>query len=421
MELQARLGMLAAHAASLSALQWLTIISLLLCIVLVTAMSMQTRRHTQLRRELAIGGAAGPPSSQPSFDAHSLEGLGLAPIDRVFPRRPAQFLALVATVAIGAWLLGFALAPDVKHFLASPEWTFQPLYIAAHLIALRLFINVFTRNFAAGISQLDMSRLHAMRGIRAVLGPWGGMMALLIALPFCYFDFNYLYGPRYTRMGGDNVVRSADYVMWGIWSLEWFINAFIWVLLIGFMIKNCLTLRRFPFRSPIHVVLSDKQYRPFLQMSAQGATVVLGFSFVTVLYLYYTGGELTDYLGLGITVALLVFCFVPPWLVLRSKVDESVRKEIVRLRSEAGLAASARTAASGSPAGEAATMEQKFEQMTSLLKLWHLQNLYGDLGQTEAKAILFRLLAPAATIGWQVANNYTAFASRLGKLLTGAG
>jgi hypothetical protein len=306
----------------------------------------------------------------------------------------------------------------VKHFLMSPEWTFQPLYIIAHSVTLRLFINVFTRNFAAGISHLDMSKMHALRGIRVVLGSWGALMALLVALPFCYFDFKYLYGPRYARMGRDDMVRSIDFVMWGIWSLEWFINAFIWVLLIGFMVKNCMTLARFPFRSPIHLVLSDKHYRPFLQMSAQGATVVLGFSCVTVLYLYYTGGELTDYLGLGITVALLVFCFVPPWLVLRSKVDACVRDEMLKLRSEAGLAPQTRTPLANAAAGDDGTIEKKFEQMASLLKLWHLQNLYGNLGQTEAKAILFRLMAPAATIGWQVANNYTELAARLTRLLS---
>lgn len=380
-------------------------------------MALLSVRHARLRRELALTSGSMAPESQPALDAHALQGIGLSPIDRVFPRQPGQFLALVAIVALGTWLVGYMLAPDVKNFLASPEWRFQPIYIAAHLIALRVFINVFTRNFAAGISHLDMSKLHALRGVRVVLGPAGALLALLVALPFCYFDFLYLYGPRYVPLGRDQVVRGVDFLMWGIWSLEWFINAFIWVLLIGFMIKNCMTLARFPFRSPIHLVLSDKQYRPFLQMSAQGATVVLGFSCVTVLYLYTTGGELTDYLGLAITVSLLVVCFVPPWLVLRDKVDACVRTEMMRLRSEAGLAQQAHELPLiGAEAGR--SIDSKFEQMASLLKLWHLQNLYGNLGQTEAKAILFRLMAPAATIGWQVANNYTELAQRLLRLVS---
>ncbi|CAN0379543.1 unnamed protein product, partial [Phaeothamnion confervicola] len=159
------------------------------------------------------------------------------------------------------------LAPDTQRFLTSTEWWFQPFYIATHLVALRLFINVFTRNFAAGVSHLDVARPLAMRGIKPILGIRGAALAALIALPFSALDFNYLFTPRYQRMGGDEIVRAGDYLMWGVWTLEWFINAFIWVLLIGFMFKNLTTIRRYPFRNPIHVVLEDKLYRAFLQMS----------------------------------------------------------------------------------------------------------------------------------------------------------
>ena len=291
------------------------------------------RRHAvaaprRLKRELARPEIE--PAAERARDGGgvlALEGISLSPIDRVFPRRPRQFLCWSHRLDRG-WLVGYLLAPNKQHFLTSSEWRFQPFYVAVHLIALRLFINVFTRNYAAGVVHLDMSRAHALKGIRPILGPWGALAAAVVALPFCYFDFLYLFSPRYARMGRDEIVRAIDYLMWGIWSLEWFINAFIWVLLVGFMIKNCMTIRRFPFRAPIDAVLHDKHYRPFLQMSSKGATVVLGFSICTVIYLTYTGGELTDYLGLGITVTLLFVCFVPPWLLLRAKVDEAVQREI---------------------------------------------------------------------------------------------
>ena len=62
---------------------------------------------------------------------------------------------------------------------------------------------------------------------------------------------------------------------------------------------------------------------------------------------------------------------------------------------------------------------KRLEEVHALLRIWHLQNLYGNLGQTEAKAILFRLMAPAATIGWQVANNYGSLTQSVGKMLGG--
>ena len=409
---------------------WLTAAVAVICFGLIVAMVVQSRTHSRMKLALAEGPASDAGGSDSAANGLTLDGMALSPIDRVFPRRPMEFLALVSFVSIGTWIAGYTLAPDKRHFLSSPEWLFQPFYVAAHLIALRLFINVFTRNYAAGVLQLDVSFRQALRGIRPILGPYGVAAAAAIAAPFCYFDFRYLFSARYVRMGRDDIVRAADYLMWTIWSLEWFINAFIWVLLIGFMLKNCMTIGKFPFRAPIDVVLHDKLYRPFLQMSSQGSTVVLGFSLVTVLYLYYTGGELTDYLGLGITVALLVICFVPPWLILRGKVDHAVSIESNNLRREAGLGAFGVPAAlplatisaiqRSKEENEGRNLDARVDEALALLRLWHLQNLYGNLGHTEAKAIVVRLLAPAATIGWQVANNFAHLSQRLGAIFSAA-
>ena len=90
MEWQTRLAMLSAHVSSLGALQLLTIASLGLCAVLGTAMALQTRRHAQLRRELSMSAGSTAAEAQPAFDSHSLEGLGLSPIDRVFPLAAAR-------------------------------------------------------------------------------------------------------------------------------------------------------------------------------------------------------------------------------------------------------------------------------------------------------------------------------------------
>src|SRR5262249_9951949 len=229
---------------------------------------------------------------------------------------------------------------------------------------------------------------QALRGIRPILGLPGALAAALIATPFCVSDFRYMFTPGYQRMGQDGVVRAVDYLEWSLWSLEWFINALIWVLLLGFMIKNCLTILKYPFRFPIHVVLQEKQYRPFLQMSAQGSTVVLGFSCVSVAYILYTGGELTDYLGLAITVSLLAIGFVPPWLMLRAKVDNAVRAETLSLRRGAGLGAPGLAAVDNLAASAGGmALEKRVDEAVALLRLWHLQNLYGNLGNSEAKAI----------------------------------
>ena len=54
-------------------------------------------------------------------------------------------------------------------------------------------------------------------------------------------------------MGSDGTVRAIDLLMWGIWCGEWFLNALIWVVLLGFIIKSCWVIQYCRFRSSMVV------------------------------------------------------------------------------------------------------------------------------------------------------------------------
>lgn len=342
------------------------------------------------------------------------------PIDRILPRRLTGTFAISLAVALGLWLAGLLLTPSVPEFLASREWHFQPFYIAAHFIVVRLFVMAYTRGFARGVAHLEVPDGQARSLIDLVLGVPGAIIALALALPFVALDFLYLFSDRYQRLGGDTV-QSIDYLMWGIWSVEWFLNAFVWVVLVGFLIKTWWVVRTHPFRSPIEIVLHAKHYKPFLQMSAEGASIVFVFTVVTVAYIWYTGGELTDYAGLLITAALLIVSFVPSWLLLKAKVRKAVEAETIAMRQELlrnlALAESeARTAAARSHQGSSndiRSLEHRLDAAVSLLRISYLEGRHQSLGSSEARAVLIRMLAPAGSIVWQVAKSKGALLSDL--------
>ncbi|MEZ5853374.1 MAG: hypothetical protein R3D67_00990 [Hyphomicrobiaceae bacterium] len=93
----------------------------------------------------------------------------------------------------------------------------------------------------------------------------------------------------YERLGGSDTVLPVNYLMWVLWSLEWVLNAYIWVVLLAFLVQNSRAIRLYRFKAPIEIVLHDRHYKPFLQMSAHGATILLVFTLLTIAYIWYTG------------------------------------------------------------------------------------------------------------------------------------
>jgi hypothetical protein len=178
------------------------------------------------------------------------------------------------------------------------------------------------------------------------------------------------------------------------------------VTLAGFLALSYRALRTCSFRAPIAEVVQEKLYRPFLEMSSQGASIVLGFACATAFYIWYAGGAVSDFLGLGITGLLLVVGFIPLWLLLNTKVRRTVREEIEALRRNLPAPVAGEKAI-GLRAGEGRvrSVEERLDEMVALMRAWHLERLQLDLGRTEAQALAMRLAAPAATAGWQLYSN----------------
>src|SRR5262245_32660107 len=324
MDWQARLRQAVEAVGGLQVPPWLAPTSTFVSVVLLLALLTVAIHNLRLRRELAgrsgDAAAASPTVSQDGLQTVSLEGEGQALIDRWLPRRPRSFVLAVVLLAAACWALGLVLATDARAFLASREWQIQPLYLAVHLVTLRLFATAFVRSFLAGVTHLDITDAAARHRMWLVLGPIGAVVAAALAAPFCVFD----YGVLADLATDEGVGPAADWLLFVMWCTEWLLMAFVWVMVLGYMLLTHWAVSRHRFRAMIEVVLHDRQYRPFLQMSVQGATIVLGFWIVNILYVWYSGGELSDYTGAAVTLALVVVGFLPPLVELRGKVSRAV-------------------------------------------------------------------------------------------------
>jgi hypothetical protein len=387
--------------------KWLGIAATGASVVLLVGLIALSDRYLRLRRrfaELGEGSASidvAVPGWEDELAPISLEGERRAPVDRLLPRRPRPFVIAVSVLAVACWAAGLALAEDPYIFLTSREWQLQPLYLAAHFITLRLFATMFTRNYLAGVVHLDMPTAHARRGIQLVMGPVGTFIAFLVALPFMLYDYQLVGLAKAAKTAGAGL--AVDRLLYGMWCLEWFLIALIWVQLVGFLLLTRRAIGDYPFRAPIEVVLLEKQYRHFLAMSAHGATIVLGFFLVNLVYSWYTGAELTDYIGVAITLVLLVVGFIPPWMQLTAKMDRIVKDEMARLRRR--LASSEMLSpVEAAPSHErgasegVANLQARLDEALVMLRISYLERLHRDLGNMEAWSIVMKIGVPIMTV-----------------------
>jgi hypothetical protein len=384
--------------------KWLAAAAVLVSVSLLFVVVFLSDRYVRLRRHVAEGGVGALPANagiagwEDELAPISLEGEGRALFDRILPRRPRNFLIAVAALGVACWGVGFVLSTDQRAFLTSREWQLQPFYLAAHFIALRLFATMFTRNYLAGVVHLDMPPGHARRGTRLVQGVPGALVALVVSVPFSLYDLQILgFGKEVGKTGASAVGPAAEQLLYGMWCLEWFLMAFIWVQLVGFLFLTRWAIGDYRFRAPIEIVLLEKQYRHFLAMSAHGATIVLGFFVVNVVYGWYTGAELTDYIGVAITLVLLIIGFIPPWMQLTHKMDGIVKDEMASLRRR--LASSEMLNA---PVGEQATgagdLQARLDEALVMLRISYLERLHRDLGNMEAWSIVMKIGVPVMTV-----------------------
>ena len=390
--------------------KWLGIAATGAALVLLVGLIVLSDRYLRLRRRFSEQGEPGGPSSHAGIAGWedelapiSLEGERRVPVDRLLPRSPRPFLLAVAVVAVACWAAGLALATDTYAFLTNHEWQLQPLYLAAHFITLRLFATMYTRNYLAGVVHLDMPTAHARRGIQLVQGPVGTLVALAVAIPFSVYDYQALgIAAGGTKAGAAG--QATAQLLYAMWCVEWFLMALIWVQLVGFLFLTRRAIGDYRFRSPIEVVLLEKQYRHFLAMSAHGATIVLGFFLVNAVYGWYTGAELTDYIGVAITLVLLVVGFIPPWIQLTTKMDRIVKEEMAGLRRR--LAASEMLSPSGGPGAapvsaetkSATDLQARLDEALVMLRISYLERLHRDLGNMEAWSIVMKIGVPVMTV-----------------------
>lgn len=352
-----------------------------------------TTRSVSRRSPRAPVRSEDPGLAPPKISLHRSE---YAFLDRVLPTRTRPFLAVVLGVAAGTWLLGLALAADRSRYLTTAEWLVQPLYLAVHLGLLRAFVTAYSTHFAGGCKHLKVGRVEVDRRLRSALDWKTLSAAVAITVPLLWIDVRWHLADVEFGLGSGRAFAAGDALILAVWGVEWLVNAYVWALIVAFLYHTVAVLRRYAYRDPIERVLRERQYRPFLLMSAQAASLTIVFAAANAAYVYLTRGSASDYVGLWATAGLVLLGFVPAWMLLKSRIGAAVAVQADDLSERIDDAALARP-----PSGQEEIV-QRLEGMTAILRLDYLDRLHRDLGKVEAQATVVKLLAPAFTVVWRL-------------------
>ena len=365
---------------------------------------MRTQEATT-RRETARDARAEsqePAKPEATGSTLSLARSPFAYVDRWLPERSWPFVATIVGIALAVWAAGGALATARGRWLASREWLVQPLYLAVHFALVRAFVTSYAANFLAGCSHLRMTAADAERRVVRAVGWRSLVAALVLAAPLVAIDVAWATSAEETAartgLGEGGAFGAADGLMVGVWALEWVLNAYVWALVVAFLWQTMAALKRHPFREPVESVLREKHYRPFLLMTAQGASLTALFAGASFGYVLLTRGALSDYAGLWVTGGLVFVGFVPAWARLKGSLGDVVAQETRRLDDDIAAGEAALDGEGRALARTIPDLAREVRVMRSILRVEHLQRLHGELGKSEAQAVVLRLVAPVLTI-----------------------
>ncbi|MCC6464638.1 MAG: hypothetical protein IT463_04785 [Planctomycetes bacterium] len=342
-------------------------------------------------------------------------------LDRLLPGKVVPYFAAAVAVCTAAWLIGLALRVVAlgtdnltrvfTQFFWDRQWQMQPLLLLVHFICLRLFKGIYSRNFDRAFRHLDVkpSELDGYRNW--FLGARVNLLAVPLALPFIVYDaLVFFRAPDfYARVFGagsplaalDAATRTGEaWFLLGLWTFEWLMFGYYCYLMIAGAMVVRRILRRHDFVDSVDLVLTERQFRPLFNVTAQAGSLIFFFAIIHAAYMFYTRSAGSDIAGLVLLVVLLGAAFAITWSAVRTELRGNVQAAVEALEASYRAAREKLRTMHDVPGIEddIQRMQVQLKMQLALQQLDYLQNKYESLGRREMLSIMFKMLAPVGSI-----------------------
>jgi hypothetical protein len=343
-------------------------------------------------------------------------------IDRLLPGGVLRyFVAAWATCTI-VWIIALGLrlsavgfenvSDEIWLFIKDRQWQMQPLLLMVHFICLRLFKGIYSRNFDMAFKHLDLRKNELVEYKRWFLGRRVNFFALLIAAPFIIWEvihfataadfYQTIFGADslyLTKIDVDSRNAEAGFLL-TLWIVEWLMFGYYCYLMISgaFVVRNIL--KKHDFTDSVDLVLTERQYRPMFNVTAQAGSLVFFFGVIQAGYMFYTKSTWTDATGLILLVLLLGGAFSMTWTAVRGELKGRVTAALEELEKSYRNAREKLSTMMDVPGMEddLQRIQVQLKMQLALQQLDYLQSKYESLGRKEFLGIVFKMLAPVGSV-----------------------
>lgn len=343
-------------------------------------------------------------------------------LDRALPGGVKKYFLAAYVICTVVWLLGLATrlaslgfenAGQVAwNFVLDRQWQLTPLLLFLHFLSLRLFKGIYSRNFDKAFTHLDVTKDELATYKRWFLGRRVNFFAIAIAAPFVLYETFFFFtapdfyatvlGPTspYTDSAQGSVPNLEAWWLLAIWTFEWWMYGYYCYLMITGSIIVRRILKKHDFVDSVDLVLTERQYRPLFNVTAQAGSLVFVYGLIYAGYVFYTKGSVSDIAGLIGLVVLLGASFAVTWSGVRGELRVNVSAAVKALESSYREARGKLGAMKDVPGIEddLQRIQVQLKMALALQQMDYLQTKYESLGRKEFLGLVFKMLAPVGTV-----------------------
>ena len=231
-----------------------------------------------------------------------------------------KFVIFVSfALSIVFWMAGYVLALDPSAFVKNISWLYQVVWLPAHVVCGYLAVCIYRGALSTcrpDIGDLPVGVISYLNYLLKKL-----LIATLAVMPFRVMDGFEGYEmvlKEFSSMG------NSGWLLMTIWLIEWVATGVLWIHVL-------LTLKlTFEFYSESYVrdhlesLLIASKNSPLLLAGVENSLVILLYALATFGYIWLVGGELSDFVALGVSAMFVLAAFLGSMMHLKTKINRAL-------------------------------------------------------------------------------------------------